>query len=175
MELSQEKGASTWLTVLPIDDHGFALHKSAFRMPSFRYDWSLQNLPSRCSCSHPFSVEHALNCKTGGFPAVRHNEVRDISQLYYCQKSVMVLQQNLICSHSQGKLCHIALIMDDGACLDVAVYGFWGGRFEKAFLDVRVFNPSAQSNRRGPLGSVYRKSNMSSVCRKLNMPHLHHW
>ena len=40
---------------------------------------------------------------------MRHNEVRDISQLHYCQKSVMVLQQNLICSHSQGKLCHIAL------------------------------------------------------------------
>ena len=31
MELSQEKGASAWLTSLPIDDHGFALHKSAFR------------------------------------------------------------------------------------------------------------------------------------------------
>ena len=31
MELSQEKGASTRLTSLPIDDHGFALHKSAFR------------------------------------------------------------------------------------------------------------------------------------------------
>ena len=37
------------------------------------------------------------------------------------------------------------------------MYGFWGGRFEKAFVDVRVFNPSAQSNRRGPLSSVYRK------------------
>ena len=32
MELSQEKGASTWLTSLPIDDHGFALHKSAFTL-----------------------------------------------------------------------------------------------------------------------------------------------
>ena len=31
MEVSQEKGASTWLTALPINDHGFALHKSAFR------------------------------------------------------------------------------------------------------------------------------------------------
>ena len=31
MELSKEKGASTWLSSLPIDDHGFALHKSAFR------------------------------------------------------------------------------------------------------------------------------------------------
>ena len=44
-------------------------------------------------------------------------------------------------------MLHRSAITDDGACLDIAVYGFWGGRFEKAFLDVRVFNPSAQSNR----------------------------
>ena len=68
MELSWEKGASTWLTALPIDEHGFALHKSAFRDAlSLRYDWPFQNSPSHCSCSHHFSVEHALSCKTGGF------------------------------------------------------------------------------------------------------------
>ena len=48
-------------------------------------------------------------------------------------------------------------ITDDGARLDVAMYGFWGGHFEKAFVDVRVFNPCAQSNRRSPLASVYRR------------------
>ena len=51
----------------------------------------------------------------------------------------------------------LSAITEDGARLDVAMYGFWGGRFEKAFIDVRVFNPSAQSNRHGPLSSVYRK------------------
>ena len=35
--------------------------------------------------------------------------------------------------------------------------GFWGGRFEKAFVDVRVFNPCTQSNRRSPLASMYRR------------------
>ena len=35
--------------------------------------------------------------------------------------------------------------------------GFGGGRFEKAFVDVRVFNPCAQSNRRSPLASMYRR------------------
>lgn len=30
MELSQEKGASSWLTALPIEDHDFVLHKTAF-------------------------------------------------------------------------------------------------------------------------------------------------
>ena len=37
------------------------------------------------------------------------------------------------------------------------MYGFWGGRFEKAFVDVRVFNHSAQSNRHGSLSFIYRK------------------
>lgn len=70
----------TWLTSLPIDDHGFALHKSAFRDAlSLGYGWSLQNPPSHCTCSHPFSIDHALTCKMGGFPDIRHNEVRDIT------------------------------------------------------------------------------------------------
>ena len=54
-------------------------------------------------------------------------------------------------------LSHNSAITDAGARLDVAMYGFWGGRFEKAFVDVRVFNPCAQSNRRSPLTSVYRR------------------
>ena len=29
--VSVEKGASSWLSTLPIDEHGFALHKGAFR------------------------------------------------------------------------------------------------------------------------------------------------
>ena len=81
MELSQKKGASAWLTLLPIDDHGFALHKSAFRD-----GLSLSSMAGHskinhhiCTCGHPFSVEYAPTCKTGGFPAIRHNEVRDIS------------------------------------------------------------------------------------------------
>ena len=31
MEIASEKGASSWLTALPITEHGFALHKGAFR------------------------------------------------------------------------------------------------------------------------------------------------
>ena len=52
---------------------------------------------------------------------------------------------------------HKSAITDEGARLDVAMYGFWGGRFEKAFADVRVFNPCVQSNRRSPLATVYRR------------------
>ena len=31
MALSSEKWASYWLSALPVDEHGFALHKGAFR------------------------------------------------------------------------------------------------------------------------------------------------
>ncbi len=31
MSLTMEKGASSWLTVLPLEEHHFALHKQAFR------------------------------------------------------------------------------------------------------------------------------------------------
>ena len=30
---------------------------------------------------------------------------------------------------------------DSNAQLDIAANGFWGGRFEHSFFDVRVFNP----------------------------------
>ena len=31
VELAQEKGSSSWLTTLPLQQHGFCLHKSEFR------------------------------------------------------------------------------------------------------------------------------------------------
>lgn len=47
-------------------------------------------------------------------------------------------------------------IVTDGARLDVAANGFWGGRHERAFFDIRVFNPLAKSNSHS-ISSCYRK------------------
>ena len=156
MELSKEKGASTWLSSLPIDDHGFALHKSAFREAlSLRYGWSLQNPPSHCTCGHPFNIDHALTYKTGGFPAIRH-EVCDITASLLTE----VCHGVTIETHLQpltGEVMSHKTAVKDGARLDVAMFGFWGSRFEKTFVGIRVFNPCAQSNRRSPLASVYRR------------------
>ena len=46
---------------------------------------------------------------------------------------------------------------NEGARLDIAVNGFWGGRYEKTFLDVRVFNPHAPSNSNTSINNCYRK------------------
>ena len=38
-----------------------------------------------------------------------------------------------------------SLNIEDGARLDISMNGFWGGRCEKTFLDVKVFNPYVAS------------------------------
>ena len=46
--------------------------------------------------------------------------------------------------------------VEDGARLDIAASGFWGGRHDRAFFDVRVFNSHATSNQQ-PIATCYRK------------------
>ena len=44
-----------------------------------------------------------------------------------------------------------------GARLDISANGVWGGRFEKTFFDMRVFNPHAPSNKSQTPSACYRK------------------
>ena len=48
-------------------------------------------------------------------------------------------------------------ITTDNARLDITANGFWGGRLERTFVDVRVFNPHAPSNRNTSLEQCFRK------------------
>ena len=63
-----------------MQEHGFSLHKTAFQDAlALRYGWIPSRTPSHCACGTNFSVDHALSCPKGGFPSIRHNEVRDIT------------------------------------------------------------------------------------------------
>ena len=80
VDLTKEKGSSTWLSALPLVEHGFALHKGAFHDAlALRYGWTPSEMPSMCTCGCNFSVEHALSCPKGGFPSIRHNEIRNLT------------------------------------------------------------------------------------------------
>ena len=80
IDLAREKGSSNWLIALPIESHGFLLHKGAFQDAiSLRYGWQPSLLPATCACGRSFTVDHALNCPTGGFPTLRHNEIWDFT------------------------------------------------------------------------------------------------
>ena len=43
----------------------------------FRYGKELKSLPATCPCGQKHDTTHALNCKTGGFFAIRHSNIRD--------------------------------------------------------------------------------------------------
>ena len=71
---SRDKGASSWLTAVPLVDQGLVLNKQEFRDSlRLRYDMPLSDLPSKCVCGEKYTVCHALSCKKGGFVAQRHN------------------------------------------------------------------------------------------------------
>jgi len=49
IELAAEKGASSWFTTLPIEEHGFYLSKTAFwDAIHLRYGWKPKRLPDKC-------------------------------------------------------------------------------------------------------------------------------
>ena len=80
VDLSREKDASSWLSILPLDEFGFSLYKGEFRDAlCLRYGWSLPNVSSSCPCGMSFSVDHAMTCNLGGFPTICHNEIRDLT------------------------------------------------------------------------------------------------
>ena len=39
----------------------------------------------------------------------------------------------------------------------------WGGRFERSYVDVRIFNPFAQSNLQMPLDAIYRRHELDKI------------
>ena len=158
MDLAQEKGASTWLTALPIEEYGFSLHKGAFLdAVALRYGWEPSKTPSSCACGEKFTIEHAMSCPKGGFPSIRHNEVHDLTATLLTEVCHDVCVEPDLQPLTGEQMNNATAITDAGARLDIAANGFWGGRFERTFIDVRVFNPHAQSNRHSSLSTCYRK------------------
>ena len=157
MDLAQERGASSWLVALPISEHGFSLHKGAFLdAVALRYNWTPSRLPSNCACGSGFTVEHALSCPKGGFPSIRHNEIRDMTANLLTEICYDVCIEPELQPLSGERFAHATANIEDNARLDIAANGLWGGRFERSFLDVRVFNPHAPTYKNVPLSSCYK-------------------
>ena len=157
MVLAQEKGASNWLTTLPVEEFGFCLHKGAFRDAlALRYGWPLHKSPTTCSCGSHFTVEHVLSCSKGGYPTIRHNEIRDFTANLLTEVCHNVAIEPHLQPLTGESFQGASSITQDGSRLDVAADGFWGSRFKRAFFDIRVFNPYAPSNMRVSLQSCYK-------------------
>ena len=126
-ELSAEKGASTWLTVLPIEEHGLSLHKGAFRDAlCLRYAWPIPQAPQSCACGNKFDVTHAMVCPKGGFLTIRHNEVRDLTANLLTDVCHDVETEPKLQVLNGERFSFRTANMEDGARLDVKACGFGG-------------------------------------------------
>ena len=178
MSLARENGASVWLTALPLQEHGFTLHKGTFHDAiALRYGWTPPRMPSTCACGRMFAAEHALSCAKGGFPSIRHNEIRDLTAHLTEVAHDVCTEPDLQPITNKG-LTGATANSQDGARLDIVASGVWGGRFEKTFFDVRVFNPHAPSNRQGQLSDTYKrheneKGSLQSTSTRSGTCHLH--
>ena len=115
------------------------------------------NISSHCACGNKLTTEHVFSCAKGGFPSIRHNEIRDITAsllIEVCNNVSIEPELQPLSSES----FHLAsAITDDGDRLDIGADGFWGSSSQRTLFDVRVFNPLAPSNRHTSIQSCYRK------------------
>ena len=133
-----EKGASSWLSVLPLEEHKFVLHKTAFRDEiALRYGWTPSNIPSHCVCGQAFSLQHALSCPREGYPSIRHNELRDITASLLKETCHGVATEPSLQPVTSETLDGASTNKHDGARLDIVAYGFWESSFERTFFDIR--------------------------------------
>ena len=155
IELSSEKGASSWLTSLPLARFGFRLNKQQFQDAlCLRYNLALKDVPRRCVCGADYSIEHCLSCKNGGFVIMRHNSVRDtaceilseVCKDVNCEPALLPVTGEVL---PNG--CNIT----DGARADISALGFWTP-LNRAFFDVKVINSLARSNRSKELSAMYK-------------------
>ena len=141
---TKEKGASSWVSALPIDEHRFYLHKGDFRDAlCLRYGWQISNLPHHCACGDPLSVDHAMCCHKSGFPTLHHNEIRNMS--------ANLLRE--VCPNTctepglqpfNSETFQLRTANTDEARVDIRTEGFWTSA-QVAFFYIRVFHPSPPS------------------------------
>ena len=160
LEVASEKSASSWLTTIPIAEHGFHLHKGAFRdAVCLRYGLTPSNLPLECICGSSFTVDHALNCKRGGFTFLRHNELRDITAELLSEVCPDVMIEPPLQPLSGECFNYRSANIDDNARADIASTGFWSP-LHRSFFDIRVFNPFASTYSRSKLKACHRRNEL---------------
>ncbi len=158
LELASEQGASSWLTALPLQDLKYSLNKQEFRNAIMvRYDWNIPEMPSFCACGNKNSIDHALSCKKGGYPIIRHNAIRDTAAIIMREAGcVDVRIEPGLQDCSKDKSLNKSTNTQQGARLDVSARGIFG-TFERTFCDVRVTHPNCPSSVYKPLPNVYKE------------------
>ena len=158
LENAQQKGASNWLTTLPLSWLGYVLNKQEFRDSiALRYNWLIDNIPKHCGCGSPNDINHCLTCKLGGYVIMRLNQVRDtIADVMKEVCHDVQLEPQLIAIEDEEKPLSQHSSTANNARLDISARGV-RAPFDRIFIDIRVTHPNCRSNRDKTLKQIYEE------------------
>jgi len=89
---------------------------------------------------------------------VHRNEIRDFTATLLTEVCSQVCTEPELQPVNSPNDFHLSISnTQGGARLDIAMNGFWGGRLERCFVDVHMFNPLAPSNSSSSLSSTFKK------------------
>ena len=155
---AQETGASNWLTSLPLRAKGFSLNKQEFvDAVALRYGWAIEGLPNMCACGSENNVTHTMTCKKGGFICIRHDEVRDLTAKMLKEVCNDVSIEPRLLRLDGERLRYRTANVSNEARVDVSARGFWM-RGQRAFLDIRIFDPMAACHRELSLHAAHLRN-----------------
>ena len=153
--LLSEKGASSWISTLPLKECGFVLSKQQFQDAiRIRYNIPLDGISQECACGKTNSIDHSLICKLGGYVSLRHNHLRDtLSHVLGVVCKDVVVEPSLLPISNEELPRGTTLTAD--ARLDISCRGFFSP-LDKTFIDIRVLHPNSLSNAEKPLKGMYQ-------------------
>ena len=161
IEQARDKGASSWLNALPIEELNFVLNKEEFRDAlRLRYNIQLDNMPSTCACGQKFDVNHALTCKKGGFITERHDNIKNLFTGLLSRVCKDVESEPHLIPITQESFPLKTTNTADDARLDIKAKSFWQ-RGQTAFFDVRVTHVNAKAQQNSDTKKIFRQHEQS--------------
>ena len=154
IDQASEKGVSSWLNVIPLEENGFNLTKGEFRDAiSIRYNKLLRNLPSKCPCGSNFDITHALNCKRGGYVIIRHNNIRDFEANLLRKLHNDVETEPDLQAITTERLRGLS---NDQCKPDIQARGVWRDA-QNTYFDIGVTNINSESQKHLPIKTILMK------------------
>ncbi len=148
--LGQMGKTGAWLSFIPNSFDGMELLREEFQDKlAICYGLRPRGLPERCNgCREPFTVEHGLSCKKGGFVGQQHDNVCE-ELAHLC---LMALMPSRISSEPKifyGRDLTAAQkpvneVLGDEARGDIGAHGFWK-RGRITIFDIQVCDTDAKS------------------------------
>ena len=157
-DMHQEKGASIWLSTLPLKDEGYCLNKQEFSdLVKLRYGWPSSRLPTQCICGAQCDVQNSLSCKKGGFATLRHNHIKNVTAELLSQVTKHLKIEPVLQSLTGKTFEQRTANTSDAARLDISARGFWT-KYQMAFFDVKIFDPNAKKDSAQSLQRCYNNN-----------------